>query len=328
MARQSGNPLNTAKLWDRRRFLGATAGITATTLLPWLVPPAGPLGLAHADTPGDDIERRAIPNGEESIPAIGMGTYITFNVGPDEQARTQLTQVLEHFFRLGGGMIDSSPMYGTAEEVLGDLLTRVDTRNRLFSATKVWTRSTAEGREQIDNSLALWGSDRLDLLQVHNLVHWQAHLETLRRRRDDGDLRYIGVTTSHGRRHDELERVMRQEPLDFVQLTYNVVDREVEQRLLPLAADRGIAVIVNRPFRRGSLFNRVADAPLPGWADDYAIDNWAQFFLKFIISHPAVTCAIPATSQPEHMQENMGALRGPLPDQETRQAMIDHFDNL
>ena len=313
----------------RRRFIQYAGGLLGGAALWPLVPglSAG-LGVPAVAAAEQSIHRRVIPGTNERIPAIGMGTYVTFNVGPDEAMQQQLTDVLRTFFDMGGGMIDSSPMYGTAEEVLGECLARLDDPSPKFSATKVWTRNTDEGREQIDDSLALWGIEQCDLMQVHNLVNWEAHLATIRDRRDAGDIRYTGVTTSHGRRHDELERILRDEPVDFVQLTYNVVDRTVEERLLPLAKERGIAVIANRPFRRGDLFDRVGDAPLPDWAADYDMENWAQFFLKFIISHEAVTCAIPATSQVEHMRENMGALSGPLPDADTRAAMVEYVESL
>ncbi|SEO70887.1 aldo/keto reductase [Aquisalimonas asiatica] len=289
---------------------------------------AGALAAPVAAHGSDDVHRKTIPGTDETLNAIGMGTYITFNVGPDDGARESLTDVLRTFFAMGGGMIDSSPMYGTAEDVLGDLLGEMDDAGPVFSATKVWTRSTGEGREQIDASLDLWGVDRFDLMQIHNLVNWEAHLETLRERRADGDIRYIGVTTSHGRRHDALERIMRDEAIDFVQLTYNIVDREAEERLLPLARERDIAVIANRPFQRGNLFDRVNGKPLPGWAADYGIENWAQYFLKFITSHDAITCAIPATSREEHMRENMGALRGPVPDASVRERMLEELQRL
>ncbi|TQE99857.1 MAG: aldo/keto reductase [Spiribacter salinus] len=291
--------------------------------------PFAAAGRARADRNDDEaIHRKNIPGTGVSLPTIGMGTYITFNVGPSAAEREPLAEVLRIFFERGGGMIDSSPMYGQAEAVLGDLLTEMDSTDGLFSATKVWTRSTSTGVEQIDDSLELWDIPRFDLMQVHNLVNWQAHLETMRARRDAGEIRYLGITTSHGRRLDECERIMRNEPLDFVQLTYNVVDRWAEDTLLPLARERGIAVIANRPFQGGRLFDRFADAPLPDWASGMGINNWAQFFLKFIVSHPAVTCAIPATSRPEHMRENMGALSGPIPDAATRKAMIDYLDTL
>ncbi|WP_290647955.1 aldo/keto reductase [Aquisalimonas sp.] len=315
----------------RRRFLRHMTGALGAGAF-WAARPglvAGGAALtAPVTTASDALHVKAIPGSGEHIPAIGMGTYVTFNVGANQAMRDQLTEVLRTFFDMGGGMIDSSPMYGTAEEVLGDCLDRLDDTDDKFSATKIWTRRTADGETQIDDSLALWGISRFDLMQVHNLVNWQAHLETIRDRKQAGEIRYAGVTTSHGRRHGELEQILRNEPVDFVQLTYNVLDREVEGRLLPLARERGIAVIANRPFRRGNLFDRVNGAPLPDWAGDYAIDNWAQFFLKFIISHEAVTCAIPATSRVEHMHENMGAMRGPLPDANARREMIAYLERL
>ena len=310
----------------RRRFLARGTGLLALGLAgPMLLP--SPVAV-RART-GDGIHRKTIPGTEESLPTIGMGTYITFNVGPGEAARAPLAEVLRIFFDRGGGMIDSSPMYGAAETVLGDLLAALDyPPEQLFSATKVWTRGTNRGAEQIDESLHLWGLSRFDLMQVHNLVNWREHLETLRARRNHGEIRYLGITTSHGRRLDEFEQIMRDEPIDFVQLTYNVIDRWAEEGLLPLAQERGIAVIANRPFQRGTLFDRFGDQPLPAWAEQAGIANWAQFFLKFIVSHPAVTCAIPATSQPEHMRENMGALRGQVPDAGMRAKMIEYIDDL
>ncbi len=200
------------------------------------------------------------------LPVIGMGTWITFNVGEDPVALAVRTKILRSFFAGGGGMIDSSPMYGSAEAVLGRVLPRLDDTRNLFAATKVWTRSARSGPTEIGESRRLWGIDRFDLLQVHNLVAWQEHLRTLKEMRAEGDVRYIGVTTSHGRRHRELEQVMRQEPIDFVQLTYNIADREAEKRLLPIAEELGIAVIANRPFRRKELIHIAERQPLPGWA--------------------------------------------------------------
>jgi diketogulonate reductase-like aldo/keto reductase len=257
-----------------------------------------------------------------------MGTWITFNVGQDPDLRTSRTEVLRAFLQLGGGMVDSSPMYGSAEEVVGHALGRIGDDAGLFSATKVWTRGERGGAGQMAESRRLWDRDRLDLMQVHNLLSWKEHLETIRRERDEGLVRYTGVTTSHGRRHDELEQIMRSEPIDFVQLTYNILDREAETRLLPLAADRGIAVIANRPFRQKALITRFERHPLPGWAGEIQCENWPQFLLKFIVSHPAVTCAIPATSRVVHMLQNMGALHGPQPDAAMRRRMIDYVEKL
>ncbi|UHD16126.1 aldo/keto reductase [Thiocapsa bogorovii] len=264
---------------------------------------------------------KPIPSTGEPLPVVGMGTWITFNVGDDPVARDARTDVLRTFFNSGGGMIDSSPMYGTAEAVVGSCLARLDRPKGLFSATKVWTSSTAEGLEQIAASERLWGLPRLDLLQVHNLVNWRDHLETLSAMKADGKVRYIGITTSHGRRHAELAQIMETQPIDFVQLTYNIADREAEARLLPLAAERGIAVIANRPFQGGSLIDRVERHPLPGWAREIDCTAWSQILLKFIVSHPAVTCAIPATSRVDHMEENMAGGRGGMPDAALRRRM-------
>ena len=271
------------------------------------------------------LTTRPIPASGEALPVIGMGTWITFNVGADESLRARRSQVLQAFFEAGGGMIDSSPMYGSSEAVIGHGLKVTGQPPTLFSATKVWTWGQAAGVKEMEESRRLWGVERFDLLQVHNLLSWEDHLETLRAMKAEGRVRYIGITTSHGRRHGEFEAVMRQEDIDFVQFTYNIVDRQAERRLLPLAAERGQAVIINRPFRRGALFDSVAGRPLPDWAAEIDCANWAQVFLKFIVSHPAVTCAIPATSRVDHMRENMGALHGRLPDAALRRRMAETF---
>jgi diketogulonate reductase-like aldo/keto reductase len=246
-------------------------------------------------------------------------------VGPDAGARAVRREILRTFFERGGTLVDSSPMYGASEEVVGDCLARIDGAGTVFSATKVWTRGRDYGVEQMETSGRLWGVPRFDLLQVHNLLDWRVHLETLQAWKAAGQVRYIGVTTSHGRRHDLLEKVMTDWPLDFVQLTYNIRDRWAEARLLPLARERGIALIANRPFAGGGLFDVVAGQALPAWAADIGCENWAQFFLKFIISHSAVTCAIPATSRVDHMLENMGGLRGRMPDAGERDRMSAYF---
>lgn len=272
---------------------------------------------------------RTIPATGEQVPAVGMGSWITFNVGDDPDLRAQRVEVLRTFFARGGGVIDSSPMYGTSEEVIGHCLGRLDDEAAaLFSATKVWTPLQMLGPGQMEESRELWGVDRFDLMQIHNMVAWEGHLETLLEDRERGLLRLIGLTTSHGRRHGSFERVMTTQPIDVVQFTYNILDREAEKRLLPAAAERGLAVIVNRPFRRGQLFEVVDPHPLPDWASEFGASNWAQFLLKFIVSHPAVTCAIPATSRVDHMEENMGALTGPLPDAAMRKRMIAHIEGL
>lgn len=302
----------------RRRFLAGSAGIA-------LAPLTG-AGTVHG-AEGAAITR-AIPATGERIPVIGMGTWITFNVGGITRLREQRKEILRVFFGRGGGMIDSSPMYGSSEAVVGWCLDRLADTEGLISATKVWTPYGGSAGEQMAESRALWGIRRFDVMQVHNLVDWEKHLETLLQAKDEGHIRYVGVTTSHGSRHAELERIMRSQPIDFVQLTYNILDREAEARLLPLAAERGLGVIVNRPFRQKELFRLFSDSKLPGWIEAFDCTNWAQFFLKFIVSHPAVTCAIPATSRVDHMRENMGALYGRLPDAGTRRRMVRYVESL
>jgi len=219
-------------------------------------------------------------------------------------------------------------MYMSSQEVIGYCLAQIANKDSLFAATKVWTPGKSMGIGQMQGSQNLWGVDRFDLLQIHNMVDWETHLETLLEWKQQGRVRYVGITTSHGRRHDDMEEVMKTQPFDFVQFTYNMLDREAEERLLPLAAERGIAVIVNRPFRRGDLIERFGSEPLPEWAGEIGCTNWAQFLLKFVVSHPAVTCAIPATSRVDHMQENMGAAYGLLPDATLRTRMLDYVESL
>jgi aryl-alcohol dehydrogenase-like predicted oxidoreductase len=269
-----------------------------------------------------DLHRRPIPATGELVPAVGMGTWITFNVGDDASLRAHRVEVLRRFFAMGGAVIDSSPMYGSSEAVVGHGLAQLGRPDALFSATKVWTPLAMMGAGQMADSRELWGVDRFDLMQVHNLLNWDGHLPTILEDKAAGRVRYVGITTSHGRRHDDFERLMASDlPLDAVQFTYNIVDREAEARLLPLAAERGLAVVINRPFRRGALFDAYEKRALPAWAAEIGAANWAQVFLKFVISHPAVTVAIPATSRVDHMSENMGALTGSLPDAALRRRM-------
>jgi aryl-alcohol dehydrogenase-like predicted oxidoreductase len=302
----------------RRTFVGSIAGLGAAATLP---------AFGQGPTP-EPILKRAIPSTGEQIPAIGLGTWITFNVGSNERLRAARAQVMQTFFDRGGSLIDSSPMYGSSEAVIGYGLTRVKNKDRLFSAGKVWTVLKPLGVNQMESSRKLWGVERFDLMQVHNLLDWSTHLETLKTMKAQGRLRYIGITTSQGWRHGDLEKIMRSEPIDFVAFSYNVVDREVEERLLPLAAERGIGVIVNRPFQEGVLIDRMMRHPLPPWADDIDCANWAQFLLKFIISHPAVTCAIPATRRVDHIEENMGAMRGRMPDAKLRARMTRYVETV
>ncbi len=298
---------------DRRRVV-LGAGLAAAVA-----------GLASAATPK---LTKIIPSTGEIIPALGMGTWRTFDVGNDARARAERTNVLRAFFDLGGQLIDSSPMYGSSQAVVGASLEALGGARDLFAADKVWTPGGEDGPAQIERSGARWGVARFDLLQVHNLVDWRRHLETLFAMKADSRLRYVGVTTYSGLRHSEVEEIMTGQPLDFVQLTYNIVDREAEARLLPLARERGVAVIANRPFREGALFHIVEGKPLPPVAAEIGVTGWAQFLLKFAISHPALTCAIPATRRVDHMKENMGALTGAVPNQSMRKRMADAFSQL
>jgi diketogulonate reductase-like aldo/keto reductase len=288
---------------------------------PLLVPMMGLLRQSRPAT-------RVIPSSGESLPLVGLGSWITFNVGDDQAARDASAEVMRNFFQAGGRLIDSSPMYGSAQEVIGYGLKKLGRPVELFAADKVWISDGDAGRAQMEESRRHWGIPRFDLLQVHNLLSWQAHLPTLLAMKAGGQLRYVGITTSHGRRHGEMEQIMKAEPLDFIQLSYNLFDRAAEQRLLPLALARGIAVIVNRPFQQGDLLRRLARQPLPSWAAEIDCSSWAQFALKFVISHPAVTCAIPATTRVAHVVENMGAAAGRLPDQPMRARMAAYVDSL
>ena len=282
---------------------------------------------AHAKNPHSRILKR-IPSTGEPLPVIGMGSSRTFNVGDDTEERAVRVEVLRTFFAHGGTIIDSSPMYGSSEEVIGHCLAQLEKKDNLFAATKVWTLGKSRGIRKMQQSENLWGVDHFDLMQIHNMLDWHKHLATLKDWKEQGKIRYIGITTSHGRRHEKLIKAIKKEAFDFVQFTYNLHNREAEQYLLPMAKDHDTAVIINRPFRRGKLFKTVKEKPLPDWAGEIDCENWAQFFLKFIVSHPDVSCAIPATSKVAHMKENMGAGFGRLPDAALRQRMIRFYEKL
>ncbi|HEV8610199.1 MAG TPA: aldo/keto reductase [Thermoanaerobaculia bacterium] len=302
---------------DRRALLASLAAAGAASVLR----PLSPAGRGP-------IVTRPIPSTGEALPVVGLGSWITFNVGDDVDARDSCARVLGAFFQDGGRVIDSSPMYGSSQEVIGYGLAKLRRPSQLFSADKVWISSGARGPSQIEESRRHWGVPRFDLLQVHNLMSWEEHLPTLFAMKKAGRVRYVGVTTSEGRRHADMEKVMRSQPIDFVQVTYNVLDREVEDRILPLARERRIAVICNRPFRRGALIQQVARSPLPPRAGEIDCANWAQMLLKFIASHPAVTCAIPATSRADHVRQNVGAAYGRLPDETMRRRLIAYVQSL
>jgi diketogulonate reductase-like aldo/keto reductase len=312
--------VNASPLTRRSALKLLGAATTTLTLSPWR---------AVAASTADAVSK-AIPATGERIPVIGMGTWRTFNVGSDPVLRDARTEVLKAFFDAGGGMVDNSPMYGSAQEVVGYGLRKLGRPPTLFAAEKIWTDDGTKTREQAAQTSARWGVETLDLLQIHNLAAWQDHLPALRRMKEEGKIRYLGITTSHGSRHAAFEQIMKTEPLDFIQVTYNLTHRQVEQRLLPLAADRGIAVIANRPFDGGTLVKRLKarNARLPEWAAEIDCKTWADFLLKFVVSHPALTCAIPATSNVEHLRENMAARLGRMPDASTRERMVRHVEAL
>lgn len=301
----------------RRAAIGVMAASAAAVMLRPLT------SLARA-TP----VTKPIPSSGEQLPVVGLGSWITFNVGDDPELRDECAAVIRAFFREGGRLIDSSPMYGSSQAVIGYGLARLGRPPTLFSAEKVWISSGSRGPVQIEESRALWGVPRFDLLQVHNLLAWEDHLSTLFAMKAEGQVRYVGITTSEGRRHDEVENIMAGRPIDFVQVTYNILDRDVEERILPLAQERRIAVIANRPFRQGALIRQLERHRLPAWASGVGAATWAQFILKFIASHPAITCVIPATSRVAHVVENMSAATGPLPDAGLRRRMAAYVESL
>lgn len=262
----------------------------------------------------DSMTPRPIPSTREALPVIGCGTWIGFDAGPGSAEHQRLPGVLDALFAAGGTLIDSSPMYGRAEAVVGALLAASGQREKAFLATKVWTSGREAGIAQMEQSFQRLRTERIDLLQVHNLVDWRTHLPTLRDWKTQGRVRYLGITHYTASAHAEVEAVLRAEPLDFLQINYSIDARQAEERLLPLAAERGVAVIVNMPFGGGGLLRRLRTQPLPGWAAEIGCANWAQLLLKFVLSHPAVTCTIPGTSRAEHMADNAAAATGSFPD--------------
>ena len=300
---------------SRRNFIKhAWTGPVAVSVLP---------GMLSAMS--DKAIKRAIPTSGEELHIMGMGTSRTFTRATSLE---QLGEVMQVFFDHGGQMIDSSPMYGPAEGIVGELLKTTQNTSALFAATKVWTYGREAGIRQMNESMQLMGVRKMDLMQIHNLRDWKIHLKTLREWKEQGRIRYLGITTSHGRFHEELEAIMKTEPLDFVQLSYNIANRTTDARLLPLALDKGIATIINRPYQRGNLFRKVKGKPLPDWAGEIDCASWGQFFLKFIAGHPAVTCIIPATTKPGHMLDNMAGGKGLVPDAALRKRMINYLEAL
>lgn len=272
-----------------------------------------------------EIIERSIPSTGEKIPAIGVGTWQTFNVGNSEAERKPLKEVLQKMVEMASKVVDSSPMYGSSEAVVGDLSTEAGVNNKLFIATKVWTTGEYEGINQMNQSFIFLKRKMIDLMQVHNLVDWQTHLKTLRKWKDEGKIRYIGITHYTDSSHATLADIIKNNPIDFLQVNYNLLDWNAEKELFPTAADRKVAIVVNRPFEEGALFRRSKGKELPPWAAEFDCKSWAQFFLKFIVSHPAVTVAIPGTSKVSHLVDNLGAAMGTLPDNRQREMMKKLF---
>lgn len=289
-----------------------------------------PIGVSRAQTNSESsaMLTRTIPSSGEKLPMVGLGTWQTFDLDLASPERKQLDEVLSLFVKLGGKVVDSSPMYGHAEEMVGDIAAKLGLRDSLFLATKVWTRGKAAGIESIERSMSRLQTKRIDLMQVHNLVDLETQLATMREWKAQGRIRYLGITHSSTGAHEAVEKVLRNEKLDFVQINYSIMEREAAQRLLPLAQDRQVAVLINRPFGGGDLFSRVRAKPLPDWAAEFDCRSWAQFFLKWIVAHQAVTCAIPATRNPKHLEDNMQAGRGHLPDAKMRQRMVEFVSAL
>ena len=280
-------------------------------------------GRSQAKTESSTMLARAIPSSGEKLPVIGLGTWQAFDVDLNADNRRQLEDALSLFVKLGGRVIDTSPMYGRAEEVIGELTAALGIRNKVFLATKVWTRGKENGIKSMERSMALLRAKRIDLMQVHNLVDVGTQLATLREWKPQGRIHYLGITHYEASAFAAVEKIMRSEKLDFVQINYSLMEREAEDRLLPLAQERGIAVIVNRPFGGGDLFSRTRSKPLPDWAAEFDCHSWAQFFLKWIVANSAVTCTIPATSKPPHLEDNMMGGIGRLPDAKMRQRMVE-----
>ena len=303
--------------WSRRSALKTFAGVLVAANPGW----AASSGTAGADAVGT----RSIPRTGEALPVVGLGTWQTFDVGPNAPERTELKDVLSALVERGGGIVDSSPMYGQAERVVGDLTSELGLRDRLFLATKVWTSGRDAGIRQMEQSIKLMRAGRMDLMQIHNLLDVEMHTRTLKDWKAAGRVRYIGITHYHSGAFRDLERLVRTKEYDFVQFNFSMAEREAEERLLPACADSGTAVIVNRPFAEANLFGRVKGRALPPWAAEIDCASWAQFFLKWILGHTAVTCVIPGTRRRAHMEDNLQAGAGRLPDAAMRLRMLEYI---
>ncbi|TGD96461.1 aldo/keto reductase [Methylobacterium nonmethylotrophicum] len=295
-------------------------GLTRQGFLGGALAAAAALG-GGAAAQGAEPHRRPIPSSGETLPVIGLGTWRGFDVGAGPAERAPLREVVSTLLSAGGRVIDSSPMYGRAEGVAGDIVAELKARERSFLATKVWTSGREAGIAQMKRSFALLRTERLDLMQIHNLLDWRTHLPTLRAWKEEGRIRYLGISHYTESAYDAVEAVLRAERLDVLQINYALDDRAAEERLLPLAAERGVAVLVNRPFGGGGLLRRLARQPLPDYAAELDCTSWAEILLKFVVGHPAVTCAIPGTADPGHMAANLRAGTGRLPDEALRRRM-------
>jgi diketogulonate reductase-like aldo/keto reductase len=295
----------------RRQSLKTIGMAAITPLVPWW---------SHAQDAAP--LRRPVPATGELIPVIGLGTWQTFDVSDSNEERAPLKEVLKTLITKGGTVVDSSPMYGRSEEVVGDLSEELQLNDKLFIATKVWTTGKDSGIRQMTESFKLMRRNKIELMQIHNLTDWETHIRTLRSWKDEGKLKYIGLTHYTNSAHDRLASILLKEKVDFIQVNYNLLDRHAENKILPFARDKKVAVLINQPFESGSLFQLVRGKQLPEWAAEFDCNSWAQFFLKFIISNPSVTCAIPGTSKPHHMLDNMGAAYGKLPTAKQRLEMI------
>ena len=302
--------------WNRRELLKAGIGVSASIFL------------LPAIAPADSLIRRKIPSTGESLPVIGIGTARRYATVATEADRAPLKEVLRQFVEMGGNVIDTAPSYGTAETVVGDLAAELKIRESLFMATKLGARGRDAGVQQLEQSLKRLRSPMIDLVAVHNLQDAQMQLGTLRQWKQAGRIRYVGITTSFERQHQEFEQTMKAEALDFIQVDYALDNRKADRRILPLAADRGTGVMINLPFGRGRLFTAVQGKSLPPWAGEFDCASWAQFFLKYIVSHPVVTCAVPGTAKVEYLVDNLGAARGRLPAAATRRRMERFIDGL
>jgi diketogulonate reductase-like aldo/keto reductase len=308
----------------RKQFLVGASSLTAAAAL------GGGLGLVggvHSARAATLIER-AIPSSGEKIPIIGLGTARVYDVEPGDSKLPVLKATVETFVRVGGKVIDCSPTYGNAEAVVGRLINELGARNKVFYATKISTNGEKEGLEQVNTALKQWNTDKFDLLQVHNMKDFDTQIRTIRRLKDEGKVRYAGVTTSFRRDYDRYVELLKKEKLDFMQVNYSLMQPESGDRVLPAAKDTGLAVLINRPFALAGTFRKVKGKKVPEWAAEFGAKTWAQFFLKFVVSHPAVTCAIPGTDKPEYMTDNLGAATGPMPDEKTRARMLAFWKTL